>query len=314
MEDPRKTGAFISHLRKARNWTQLELADRLSVTHQAVSRWETGMSFPDIGTLVRVAELFGVQVDDVLSGEVTPRANGARDATLGQVLTELAHDNPQQVAHMVHDGRVPIDTVIAAGPLTPPTTMERLMSALNDVPFTNRQIRQLAPFLSQDMIEHLLYQDGGGAPQLEMVKALAPFLEAGMLEQLVQQTIEGALDLEYLCHIAPFLSRELRDTLLTSSQNDARFAQVISCLAPFLDAEQRDAIVARVVAGSLDLSIGVSLAPFLSQPALLSLLTAPGAGEYELLGHLAPFLSQETIGQLLTAFTAGRSTTRLEQP
>jgi transcriptional regulator with XRE-family HTH domain len=69
MQDSRKSGAFISSLRKAQNWTQLELADRLNVTHQAVSRWETGSSFPDIATLVRIVELFGVQVDDVLNGE-----------------------------------------------------------------------------------------------------------------------------------------------------------------------------------------------------------------------------------------------------
>ena len=58
MVDPRATGAYISRLRRARDWTQLQLAEKLSVTHQAVSRWETGESFPDVVVLYNLARLF----------------------------------------------------------------------------------------------------------------------------------------------------------------------------------------------------------------------------------------------------------------
>ncbi len=75
MIDSRKTGAYISKLRKEKDWTQLDLSDRLHVTPQAVSRWETGDSFPDLNTLVEIGKVFRVSVDDLLDGEpVSQRA------------------------------------------------------------------------------------------------------------------------------------------------------------------------------------------------------------------------------------------------
>lgn len=67
MLDLRRIGAYISKLRKDQDWTQLELADQLNVSHQAVSKWERGESLPDIGTLPQVARLFGRTVDDILN-------------------------------------------------------------------------------------------------------------------------------------------------------------------------------------------------------------------------------------------------------
>jgi transcriptional regulator with XRE-family HTH domain len=71
MIDSRITGAYISRLRRDKDWTQLDLADQLNVTHQAVSRWEKGDSFPDIAVLARMAALFGISVDDLLNGGPT---------------------------------------------------------------------------------------------------------------------------------------------------------------------------------------------------------------------------------------------------
>lgn len=49
--DLKKTGLFISGMRKEKSMTQKELAERLSVTDKAVSRWETGKGFPDVSIL-----------------------------------------------------------------------------------------------------------------------------------------------------------------------------------------------------------------------------------------------------------------------
>lgn len=61
-------GRFLYALRKRQGWTQTELADKLGVTNQAVSKWENGDSFPDTGLLVPISELFGVSVDELLKG------------------------------------------------------------------------------------------------------------------------------------------------------------------------------------------------------------------------------------------------------
>lgn len=55
-------GENIAALRKEKGWTQEQLAEKLSVSAQAVSKWEGGKSCPDISLLPAIAKLFGVTV------------------------------------------------------------------------------------------------------------------------------------------------------------------------------------------------------------------------------------------------------------
>ena len=58
----------IKKLREERGMTQDELAEKLNVTRQAVSNWETGKTQPDIETLTRMAEIFDVSVERIIYG------------------------------------------------------------------------------------------------------------------------------------------------------------------------------------------------------------------------------------------------------
>ena len=61
----------LLYLRDARNMTQEQLAMLLGVTRQAVSKWESGASTPDMDRLVRLCEIFEVDLDDLIRGDVT---------------------------------------------------------------------------------------------------------------------------------------------------------------------------------------------------------------------------------------------------
>lgn len=63
-----KTGKFISERRKAINLTQNELANKLHITDKAVSKWERGLSFPDITILIPLAEILDISLYDLLKG------------------------------------------------------------------------------------------------------------------------------------------------------------------------------------------------------------------------------------------------------
>ena len=67
-------GKNLNSLRKLKGWTQTELADKLGVTNQAISKWENGDSFPDTALLIPLSELFGVSVDYLLKGRYSAGA------------------------------------------------------------------------------------------------------------------------------------------------------------------------------------------------------------------------------------------------
>lgn len=59
-------GDKIKLLRRKRKLTQSQLANELNVSAQAVSKWEKGLSYPDIETIIKISELFGVTTDYLL--------------------------------------------------------------------------------------------------------------------------------------------------------------------------------------------------------------------------------------------------------
>lgn len=61
-------------LRKKNGWSQEELADRLAVSRQSVSKWESAQSVPDMNRILKLSELFGVSTDYLLKDELEPEA------------------------------------------------------------------------------------------------------------------------------------------------------------------------------------------------------------------------------------------------
>ena len=85
--------ANIAELRKSRSMTQQDLAARLNYTDKAISKWERGESVPDIIVLKQIADMFGVTVDYLLTGQPSPNEQdtvaGAVDSLLNNADTRL---------------------------------------------------------------------------------------------------------------------------------------------------------------------------------------------------------------------------------
>ena len=68
-----KIGKFIKKIRVDNGLTQKDLADKLGVTYQAVSKWENGKNIPDIMILKQISKEFNVNIDDLLEGRHTKK-------------------------------------------------------------------------------------------------------------------------------------------------------------------------------------------------------------------------------------------------
>lgn len=81
----------LKTLRKNKGFTQEELAVRLNVVRQTISKWEKGQSVPDSEMLVRLAEIFEVPVSQLLGGPIEP------DSQPDALAEQLARINEQLV-------------------------------------------------------------------------------------------------------------------------------------------------------------------------------------------------------------------------
>lgn len=75
-------GEKILKLRKARGWSQEELAEQIDVTRQAISRWESDSAKPDADNIVAICTLFGVSADYLLCTESSELTTFSGERTL----------------------------------------------------------------------------------------------------------------------------------------------------------------------------------------------------------------------------------------
>ena len=73
--NPYVTGTVIKELREKSHLTQLELADQLGVSDKTISKWETAKGYPDISLLEPLAEVLGVSITELVTGNPISNAN-----------------------------------------------------------------------------------------------------------------------------------------------------------------------------------------------------------------------------------------------
>ena len=67
--DQKKIGGFLKELRKEKEMTQEQLAEKFSVSSRTVSRWENGNNMPDLDILIEISDYYEVDLREILNGE-----------------------------------------------------------------------------------------------------------------------------------------------------------------------------------------------------------------------------------------------------
>ncbi len=66
--------------REKRNWSQTDLAEKLHVSRQSVSKWETGKNYPSIEVIIDLSDLFGITIDEMLRSDAELKEKVIRDS------------------------------------------------------------------------------------------------------------------------------------------------------------------------------------------------------------------------------------------
>ena len=93
-----KLGNIINELRNKKNLTQKELADKLGISDKAVSRWETGKSFPDLDMLFSISKFFNVSFENLLTARMAD--DGTDDELMQDIIKEFNDINKKHSRRM----------------------------------------------------------------------------------------------------------------------------------------------------------------------------------------------------------------------
>lgn len=270
----------IREARLGKNMTQMELADNMGVSYQAVSNWERANSMPDIGKLGQLCMILEISIDDLLG-------NDRAVENLKQIMNRR-EDEPVQA--------MPIEEVAEVLPLLPPKEAQEYVdsSVRTEEKANLKAIRPLAPFLEGEYLEKLI--DRAENVSLKELSALAPFLEPEYLDRTAEKAILEGVKIKEVLAIAPFMSKDGLGRVAEKAEVSS--LRELQCLAPFLRSEMLGKLVER--AGTTDFREVSSLAPFLSGETLDQLVSRALQSEegLEHISSVLPFLKRETVQRL----------------
>lgn len=283
MFDTTMIGKKIKQARIDQNMTQMQLADAMGVSYQAVSNWERGNSMPDISKLADLCAALHISVNELLGIEspAVEKAMAQEELTMEE-LTEVAPVlPPQTVMEQMEAKRKEMEQRFQNG-------LKQIFGQDSDFRKDVAGVVKIAAKSPESKQKKKKKLD------LRRIADMAPFLDEGYLDELLENA--DLSDLDGLDEIAPFLSQETMDKLLERISVDDM--EMIVEIAPFLSKAALDNMVNRcIAAGRLD-DIE-ELAPFLSEEALDCVADAAIAGNLDVdMEELYPFLSKETLRKL----------------
>jgi transcriptional regulator with XRE-family HTH domain len=184
MFDTKKFGGYLSRLRKNADMTQSELADKLYLTRQAISRYELGDSFPDISILISISEIFGVSLDKLInSGEPTKAES--------LILESVADGKTDTVVGDVKD-------IIGVAPLLKPSVLGKLSDNLIKQGIDITSLVELSEFLNEENVLKLLENVSLDKIDEELLTRLMPFLDSRSRGIVFQKILDGEIDYKFL--------------------------------------------------------------------------------------------------------------------
>lgn len=190
MFSTQKFGGYLSRLRKQRDMTQSELAEKLNLTRQSISKYETGDSFPDVSILVEIANIFHITLDDLIrSGEPTQGE--------AAILTTVANGIPA-VAQSVEDVR-------AIAPLLKPSVLDTVSAGLARQGIDISSIVELAEFLNDNTVITML-ENTTTSDHVDdtIIQKLIPFMDNRARYSIFEKILSGEMDWHLIRILLPY--------------------------------------------------------------------------------------------------------------
>ena len=194
-------GAQLARLRKDCDMPQSALADTLNVTRQAVSKWERGEGFPDIGILCNIAEVFGLTVDALIQPAIAeaPVPVMAVDEETVQEIINIAPylkvSTLSAIAEQLSQHNLDIRRVVELSEFMNDESLRKLLENSNLDTLDDALLARLIPFLDGESVMVVFDRILRGQNSDALIRILRPFINISLVEAAV---LHGALDYSVL--------------------------------------------------------------------------------------------------------------------
>jgi transcriptional regulator with XRE-family HTH domain len=239
-------GRKIAQLRKIKNLTQMEMADMLGISFQAISNWERGETMPDISKLPEIAKIFDVSIDEILDNE-----KGT------QIVKSITEEKTKEYLNQNH---VSFEEFLNIAPLLRTEQSDEVFENLNEKLSLN-DICSIAPFVSNELIDECARKTFE-AEGMESLCCIAPYISSNLIDELAIKAFD-LNGLNALVAMAPFISANIITASARKSYETAGINSLTS-ICPFIDVNVLNELALEAIRKKGFNEI-VSIAPFIDE-------------------------------------------------
>ena len=196
MFDTMKVANKIRNARIAQNLTQMNLADAMGVSYQAVSNWERGNSMPDISKLQQLCEILHIR----------EAGNSSEPISLDEIRDVIPILPPEEAGSLIEENvqekeKLDLNAITSIAPFLDEEYLDSLLERAQVTSLS--EITGIAPFLSDEALDRLAMK----ATSFQGLVSVAPFLSYETLDKIVAKKLASG-DTGSMSSLYPFLSSE----------------------------------------------------------------------------------------------------------
>ena len=237
MIDTVNVGLYISRLRKGSNMTQMQLADLLNISSQAVSKWERGESMPDIGMLPELARLFNISIDALLNANTkNEEVNNTSTTTSGfkTLIDGLSGSDLDKIILGINQAEIEIEKLVELAFIVPPQDLDYIVSRINPEKFSIKDLEKLVFYISESTASAIFLKLDPHNIRCDSFSIIVPFLTKDCLDYLFKHIDMYANKASLCAIVAPHLDRDIIATYFSERKPEEQDMALVSILRPHL--------------------------------------------------------------------------------
>ncbi|MGL6174433.1 MAG: helix-turn-helix domain-containing protein [Cellulosilyticaceae bacterium] len=195
-------GKRIAEIRKLKHMTQMELAENMAVSFQAVSSWERGETMPDISRLGKLAQALNISIDELLTDPNHSEKFESLETTIPPINIKEQCEKKEGISIQI--------------------------ASFEDIVYR-------ASYLDQSTINTLVEDHIHLIQAIEEIVYIAPFITRELIKKCImthKEKIKSFEDVVYLCE---YLDKDTANTLVLDNKHRIKEEKEIYMVAPYID-------------------------------------------------------------------------------
>lgn len=242
MFDMELTGKRLAKFRRDANMTQMEVAEKLGISFQAVSYWERGKTMPDISKLVQIARLYNVSIDAILDNDKQSRAvrNVSQHKKTPDLLEIISIMKPSEISEAIERSQLNVesfDQITDSAPYLEEDILSGLAAANSDLVRDFSQVCMIASFIDQTAFEKVALDNSDKVTSFRQICEVACRMSKPAISQLAAAHTDLPDSFSQICNIACFMEKEPLCALVSANAEKVESFSQICNIACFIDKE-----------------------------------------------------------------------------